>query len=96
VLASSVPGDYPHRYQLDIPRRLVQDVHMTTFTQGATVVTRRGKRGTVEGYNADGTVNVRFGGRVFPMREGQLVHEASYRAMTARRPNPNAYFLSGR
>jgi hypothetical protein len=52
------------------------------FTIGQTVVTRRGKRGTVEAIEGD-AVHVRFGGKVFPMRAGQLVRESSYERMQA-------------
>lgn len=47
------------------------------FYVGQTVVTRRGKRGTVTAVDAD-VVHVRFGGAVFPMRPGQLVSAREY------------------
>lgn len=50
---------------------------MTGFYVGQVVVTRRGKRGTVVGFDG-GQVLVQFGGRSFPMRPGQLVSASSY------------------
>lgn len=55
------------------------------FFVGQEVVTRRGKRGTVvavDGGFADGTVDVRFGGKVFTMTQKQVV---SARAMQSRK-----------
>lgn len=54
----------------------------TPFYTGETVITRRGKRGTVVSC-ADGTVDVRFGGKVFTMRWGQVVSEHEVNRMNA-------------
>lgn len=43
------------------------------YHAGEQVMTRRGKRGRVNGYADDGRVLVQFGSREFPMREGQIV-----------------------
>ena len=54
---------------------------MNGFMVGSKVVTRRGKRGVVETFNTDGKVNVRFGSKVFAMRQTQVICAAAYDRM---------------
>jgi hypothetical protein len=50
----------------------------TIYRDGEWVMTRRGRRGQVLRTNEDGTVQVRFGSRDFPMRPNQIVAVDSY------------------
>jgi len=57
---------------------------------GASVLTRRMKRGTVVAIG-EGTVDVRFGSRVFTMRNGDVVNEHAYRKSTLPKGHGNMY-----
>jgi hypothetical protein len=47
---------------------------------GQSVVTRRGKRGTVVAIG-EGTIDVKFGGKVFTMKDTAVVSDSAYRGM---------------
>jgi preprotein translocase subunit YajC len=50
---------------------------------GAEVATRRGKIGTIVAIG-DGTVDVKFGGKVFTMKNGQVIHARFARSRVQR------------